>query len=146
MGDINGLCQLAHAATFQSYRALNHILGRTDNIDINIIPAAVFTSPEVATVGLSEENAEAKNIPYSTHKAFYRANGKALSMGAEEGILKLLTDKDDIIIGCHIMGEHAADMIHEAALLIQNHTTLSQLSNCIHAHPSLSEIYLAAAE
>lgn len=146
VGDINGLCQLAHAATFQSYRALNHILGRTDNIDFNIIPAAVFTSPEVATVGLSEENAEAKNIPYSTHKAFYRANGKALSMGAEEGILKLLTDKDDIIIGCHIMGEHAADMIHEAALLIQNHTTLSQLSNCIHAHPSLSEIYLAAAE
>lgn len=146
VGDINGLCQLAHAATFQSYRALNHILGRTDDIDFNIIPAAVFTSPEVATVGLSEENAGAKGIPYSTHKAFYRANGKALSMGAEEGMMKLLTDNDGAIIGCHIMGEHAADMIHEAALLIRNHITLSQLRNCIHAHPSLSEIYLASTE
>ncbi len=146
VGDVNGLCQLAHAATFQSYRALNHILGKTDNIDFDIIPAAVFTSPEVATVGLSEEQAEAKGIPYSTHKAFYRANGKALSMGAEEGLIKILTDNDGIIIGCHILGEHAADIIHEAALLIRNRATLSQLKDCIHAHPSLSEIFLAATE
>lgn len=146
VGDINGLCQLAHAATFQSYRALNHILGRTDTIDFNVIPAAVFTSPEVATVGLSEEAAEAQGIPYSTHKAFYRANGKALSMGAEEGLVKLLTDNDGVIIGCHILGEHAADLIHEAALLIRRRATLHELGDSIHAHPSLSEILLAAAE
>lgn len=146
VGDVNGLCQLAHAATFQSYRALNHMLGKTDEIDFDIIPAAVFTSPEVATVGLSEESAEAKGIPYSTHKAFYRANGKALSMGSEEGMVKLLTDNDGIIIGCHILGEHAADLIHEAALLIRNRATVSQLQDCIHAHPSLSEIVLSAAE
>ncbi len=144
VGDVNGLCQLAHAATFQSYRALNHILGKTDDINFDIMPAAVFTSPEVATVGLSEEQAEAKGIPYSTHKAFYRANGKALSMGAEEGLIKILTDNDGIIIGCHILGEHAADIIHEAALLIRNRSTLEQLKDCIHAHPSLSEIFLAA--
>lgn len=146
VGDINGLCQLAHAATFQSYRALNHILGRGDDIDFDVVPAAVFTSPEVATVGLSEENAEAGGIPYSTHKAFYRANGKAMSMGAEEGMVKLLTDNEGIIIGCHIMGEHASDLIHEAALLIRNHATLSQLGDTIHAHPSLSEIFLSATE
>ncbi len=146
VGDVNGLCQLAHAATFQSYRALNHILGKTDDIDFDIMPAAVFTSPEVATVGLAEEQAEAKGIPYSTHKAFYRANGKALSMGAEEGLIKILTDNDGIIIGCHILGEHAADIIHEAALLIHNRATLEQLKDCIHAHPSLSEIFLAATE
>lgn len=146
VGDINGLCQLAHAATFQGYRALNHILGRTDGIDFDIVPAAVFTLPEVASVGLSEESAETKGISYSTHKAFYRANGKALSMGAEEGMAKLLADDNGVIIGCHIIGEHAADIIHEAALLIRNHTTLSQLGDSIHAHPSISEIFLATAE
>lgn len=146
VGDINGLCQLAHAATFQGYRALNHILGRTDGINFDIMPAAVFTMPEVASVGLSEESAETKGISYSTHKAFYRANGKALSMGAEEGMAKLLADDNGVIIGCHIIGEHAADIIHEAALLIRNHATLSQLSDSIHAHPSISEIFLATAE
>ncbi|MCM1371371.1 MAG: dihydrolipoyl dehydrogenase [Bacteroides sp.] len=146
VGDINGLCQLAHAATFQGYRALNHILGKTDDIDFDIIPAAVFTLPEVASVGLSEESAEAKGISYSTHKAFYRANGKALSMGEEEGVVKLLTDTNGIIIGCHIIGKHAADIIHEAALLIRHRATLSQLSDSIHAHPSISEIFLATVE
>lgn len=146
VGDINGLCQLAHAATFQGYRALNHILGKTDDIDFDIIPAAVFTLPEVASVGLSEESAEAKGISYSTHKAFYRANGKALSMGTEEGMTKLLVDNNGIIIGCHIIGEHAADIIHEAALLIRHRATLSQLSDSIHAHPSISEIFLATVE
>lgn len=146
VGDINGLCQLAHAATFQGYHALNHILGKTDDIDFDIIPAAVFTLPEVASVGLSEESAEAKGISYSTHKAFYRANGKALSMGTEEGMTKLLVDNNGIIIGCHIIGEHAADIIHEAALLIRHRTTLSQLSDSIHAHPSISEIFLDTVE
>lgn len=146
VGDINGLCQLAHAATFQGYRALNHILGKTDDIDFDIIPAAVFTLPEVASVGLSEESAEAKGISYSTRKAFYRANGKALSMGTEEGMTKLLVDNNGIIIGCHIIGEHAADIIHEAALLIRHRATLSQLSDSIHAHPSISEIFLATVE
>ncbi len=146
VGDVNGLCQLAHAATFQSYRALNNILGKTDDINFNIIPAAVFTSPEVATVGLSEEAAEAKGIPYSTHKAFYRANGKALAMGAEEGLVKILTDSSGIIIGCHILGEHAADIIHEAAMLMRSRSTLADLKHGIHAHPSLSEILLSAAE
>lgn len=147
VGDVNGLCQLAHAATFQSYRALNHILGQTDRIDFDTVPAAVFTRPEVATVGLSEEEAEARGIPYSTHKAFYRANGKALSMGTEEGMVKLLTDTaTGSIIGCHILGEHAADLIHEAALLVRQRSTLAQLGDCIHAHPSLSELFLGATE
>ncbi len=147
VGDVNGLCQLAHAATFQSYRALNHILSRTDRIDFDTVPAAVFTRPEVATVGLSEEEAETRGIPYSTHKAFYRANGKALSMGTEEGMVKLLTDTaTGSIIGCHILGEHAADLIHEAALLVRQRSTLAQLGDCIHAHPSLSELFLGATE
>jgi len=100
----------------------------------------------VATVGLSEEAAEAKGIPYSTRKAFYRANGKALAMGAEDGIVKILADEEGHILGCHILGEHAADLIHEAAALMKSGATLHTLADSIHAHPSLSEILLGAAE
>lgn len=83
IGDVNGLCQLAHAATFQGRRALNHILGRKDNIRFDLIPSAVFTSPQLASVGLREEDVtEHKPLVY---KSFYRANGRALSMDADEG-------------------------------------------------------------
>lgn len=146
VGDVNGLCPLAHAATFQSYRALNHILGRKDNLRLDLVPAAVFTSPEAAMVGLTEENAVSAGISYSAHKSFYRANGKALAMDAEDGMVKLLTDADDNVIGAHILGEHAADLIHEIALLMKMGGKRSQLAELIHAHPSLSELVLAAAE
>ncbi len=143
VGDVNGLCQLAHAATFQSYRALNHILGKADGIRFDIVPAAVFTVPEVAMVGLTEEQCEERGIGYTAHKSFYRANGKALSMDESEGIVKILTDESDKVIGCHILGAHASDLIHEISLLMNFGGTLSQLTDCIHAHPSLSEIFLA---
>lgn len=147
VGDVNGLCQLAHAATFQSYRALNHLLGRTDDICLDIVPAAVFTTPEAAMVGLTEEEATARNIAFTTRKAFYRANGKALAMGAaDDGLVKLIIDNEERIIGCHILGAHASDLIHEAAMLIKQQTPLSALKDCIHAHPTLSEILLNAAE
>ena len=146
VGDVNGKCQLAHAATFQSYRALNHIMGCEDSINFDIMPAAVFTTPEVASVGLSEEVAEAQGIKYTARKAFYRANGKALAMGADEGLVKVLVDEQQKIIGCHILGEHASDMIHEASTLMNAGATLHQLASNIHAHPSLSEILLACAE
>ena len=146
VGDVNGKCQLAHAATFQSYRALNHIMGCEDSINFDIMPAAVFTTPEVASVGLSEEAAEAQGIKYTARKAFYRANGKALAMGADEGLVKVLIDEEQKIIGCHILGEHASDMIHEASTLMNAGATLHQLVSNIHAHPSLSEILLACAE
>lgn len=140
VGDINGICQLAHAATFQSYRALHHIMGVSDNIKFDIMPAAVFTHPELSTVGFTEEKAISQNIPYTTHKCFYRTNGKALTMDAEDGIIKILTDNENKIIGCHILGEHAADIIHEVVQLMQNSGSLNDLKQTIHAHPSLSEI------
>lgn len=140
VGDINGICQLAHAATFQSYRALHHIMGVSDNIKFDIMPAAVFTHPELSMVGFTEEKAISQNIPYTTHKCFYRTNGKALTMDAEDGIIKILTDNENKIIGCHILGEHAADIIHEVVQLMQNSGSLNDLKQTIHAHPSLSEI------
>ncbi len=146
VGDVNGLCQLAHAATFQAYHALNHILGKKDGIRLDIVPAAVFTVPEAAAVGLTEEACEAQGIAYTVHKAFYRANGKALAMDADDGIVKLLADSEGKLLGAHILGAHAADLIHEAALLMSMDGTVPQLSEVIHAHPTLSELVMNATE
>ena len=149
VGDVNGLCQLAHAATFQSYRALNHVLGEADKIDLSIIPAAVFTTPEAAMVGLTEEACEAKGISYKALKSMYRANGRALSMAAEEGLVKILvateSEEEGTILGAHILGAHASDMIHEIAVLMNQGARIADLADMVHAHPSLSEIILAAA-
>lgn len=146
VGDVNGLCPLAHAATFQSYRALNHISGCTDTIRLDIIPAAVFTVPELSSVGMTEEDCTANAIDYVVHKAFYRANGKALSANASEGLVKILTKQNGEIIGASVLGLHASDLIHEITVAMNFKATISQLRNIVHAHPTLSEIVLAAAE
>ena len=141
IGDVNNRCPLAHAATFQGRRALHHILGHTDGIDFTLVPSVVYTQPNLAQVGLREEDF-ADGKPTAV-KAFYRANGRALTMGAEEGMVKLLFDADDHLRGAHILGEGAAEMIHEAAVLIAEGATRSRLHDIIHAHPTLSEMYLA---
>lgn len=140
IGDVNGRQMLAHAAEMQAVRAVNHIMGRTDGIRFDIMPAAVFTMPEVAGVGVTEEVCKAKGTAYSCKKSFYRANGKALAMGETEGLLKLLVDDNDRIIGCHVMGAHAADIVQEAAVLMHYNATLSQLCDITHIHPTLGEI------
>ena len=142
IGDVNGLCQLAHAATFQGRRALNHILGRKDNIRFDLIPSAVFTSPQLASVGLREEDVtEHKPLVY---KSFYRANGRALSMDADEGFLKIVCNEEGRVLGVHIMGEQASELIHEATVLMNLGGTISQLGDGFHARPTLSEMYRAA--
>ena len=146
VGDVNGLSPLAHAATFQSYRALNHITGQTDNIKFNIIPAAVFTDPELASIGLTEDECDKKEIPCTIHKSFYRANGKALTIGASEGLVKIITSPNGLILGAAILGQHASDLIHEVAVIMNYGGTLDQLKDIIHAHPTLSETILSAAE
>lgn len=145
IGDVNGKMMLAHAATFQGYRAINHILGKEDLINFDIMPAAIFTYPEAASVGISEENAKQAGLDYSCGKGFYRANGKALSMGETEGLLKLIADKDGKIIGCHVFGEHAADLVQEVTSLMNKNATVEDLKNIIHIHPTVGEILLSAA-
>ena len=145
IGDINGRCQLAHAATFQGRRALNHILGRTDGIRLDIMPAAVFTAPEAASVGLTLEEAQAQGIGAAVGKAFFRANGKALAMGQSEGLVKLVATSDGRLLGCHILGPHAADLVQEVAALMRLNGTVKDLSETVHAHPTLGEVVLEAA-
>ncbi len=140
IGDVNGICPLAHAATAQGRCALYHILGKDGAPDLQLVPAAVFTVPEVAMVGHTEETASAAGLEYSIRKAFYRANGKSLSMGESEGIVKILVGPDGLLLGAHVLGAHAADLIHELALAMHTKMGVERIQSLIHAHPSLSEI------
>ena len=152
IGDVNGKQMLAHAAEMQAVRAVNHILGRKDNIRFDIMPAAIFTEPEAASVGPTEDALKASTTPgalasdYSCRKSFWRANGKALAMGETEGMLKLFSDVDDRIIGCHAYGAHSADIVQEVSALMCRDTTVAQLRDMVHIHPTLNEILKAATD
>lgn len=140
IGDVTGGMMLAHTAKYQGLRALNDFCGQSDSIDFGVTPAVVFTDPEVATVGRSEEELKEQGVAFKAHKAFYRANGKAVSEGASDGLCKLLVGEDGRILGCHLLGAHAADLVHEAAALIALGVPVSRARDLIHAHPSFSEI------
>ncbi|MBR1461977.1 MAG: dihydrolipoyl dehydrogenase [Prevotella sp.] len=145
IGDVNARCMLAHAATFQGIHAVNHILNITDNIRLDIMPSAIFTYPEAASVGLSEDQCKQQGIDYTCKKGYYRANGKALAMNETDGLLKLIADSEGKIIGCHAYGAHAADMIQEASALMCRETTVQQLAEMVHIHPTLGEILVDTA-
>ena len=148
IGDVNGRQMLAHAATAQGRHAVNRILGLEDRIRFDIMPAAVFTRPEVASVGLTEELVRSQFPDYTTHKGFYRSNGKAQAIEATEGLVKIICDgkqPDSKIVGCHVMGANATAIVQEMAALMNFDVTLEQLRDIIHIHPTLNEVLLQAA-
>lgn len=142
IGDVNGRCMLAHAAIMQGMRCVNHILGRADNIRLDIIPSAVFTNPEAAAVGLTESQCKDAGMEYSVRKTPYRANGRAVADEADGGLLKLLTDGDGRLIGCHACGQHAADIVQEATALMNMGYTVGQLNEITHIHPTIAELLM----
>lgn len=145
IGDVNGKMMLAHVASFQGVRVLNHIQGKDDHIRFDLVPAAVFTVPEVATVGMTEAQCESQGMDYSVFKSLYGANGKAVAMEATDGFCKLLVDNaTHRMLGCHIIGAHSSDIIHEVTALINLGATIEQARDIIHAHPTLSEIFQLA--
>ena len=152
IGDVNGRQMLAHAAEMQAVHAVNHIMGKKDGIRFDIMPAAIFTSPEAACVGPTEDQLKESGIPYECRKSFWRANGKALAMGETEGMLKLfITPLSEgqgggSILGCHAYGAHSADIVQEVSALMCRDTTIWQLRDIIHIHPTLGEILKAATE
>ena len=146
IGDVNGRQMLAHAAEMQAMRVVNHIVGKSDGIRFDVMPAAIFTKPEAACVGVSEDQLKEQGVDYKCHKSFWRANGKALAMNESEGLLKLLADTDGRILGCHAFGAHAADIIQEVSVLMCRDTTVYQLRDMVHIHPTLSEVLKAAVE
>ena len=140
IGDVNARQMLAHAATFQGFRAVNHILGKKDFIRFDIMPAAIFTYPEAACVGKTEDQCKNDGINYSTRKGFYRSNGKALSMDETEGMIKILIREDGLLLGAHAYGAHAADLIQELSALMNREARIDEIRDIIHIHPTLSEI------
>lgn len=146
IGDCNARQMLAHAAEMQAVHVVNQILGKPDGICFDIMPAAIFTEPEAACVGPTEDQLKEQGIAYECRKSFWRANGKALAMGETEGMLKLFVSPNGQILGCHAFGAHAADIIQEVSVLMCKHTTITELADMVHIHPTLSEILKAAAE
>lgn len=142
IGDVNGKQMLAHAASFQGLHVLNHIMNKQDKIRFDIMPAAVFTYPEAGSVGMSEDACKKEGIKCIVKKGFFRSNGKALAMEETEGMLKVMTDENGKIIGCHVFGAHSADITQQVAVLMNNDATLNDLRDIIHIHPTIGEVLL----
>ena len=144
IGDVNGRQMLAHAAEMQAVHVVNQILRRKDDIRFDIMPAAIFTEPEAACVGPTEDQLKELGVAYECRKSFWRANGKALAMDETEGMLKLFSAADGRLLGCHAFGAHAADIVQEVSVLMCRDTTIGQLRDMVHIHPTLGEILLSA--
>ncbi len=145
IGDINGKMMLAHAATFQGIVALDHIMGVENNIDLSVMPAAVFTTPEAASVGMTEDECKEAGRYVKCLKSFFRANGKAVTMAQTDGFCKLVVDAETgEILGCHLFGPHASDIVQEACALISRKATIEQFKDIIHTHPTLTEVLQSA--
>lgn len=153
VGDANGRMMLAHAATAQGRKALNHILGLVDRTDLDVMPSAVLTIPEAASVGLTAADCAAGGIGCREYKSFFRSNGKALCLGETDGFCKIVTSVQssgasdsadtvsETVVGCHLYGPHAADLIAEMTAVIACRASLEQFRSIIHAHPTLSEVF-----
>lgn len=140
IGDVNGLCMLAHAATAQGMKLLG------EDVNLSVIPAAVFTTPECAMAGATEEQCKEAGRNVAVAKIPFRGNGKALAMGEADGLVKMIVDRDTRrIAGCHICGPHAADLIQEVSTVMSNDGTIDAILRAVHGHPTLGEAVQAAA-
>lgn len=141
IGDVNARMMLAHAATMQGLHVVNHILGIADNIRLDIMPAAIFTNPEAACVGKTEDQLKAEGVEIEVRKKMYRTNGRALAMNEAEGYIKLcVSATDGTILSCHAFGAHSADIVQEVSALMCKNTTLHELHEMVHIHPTLGEM------
>ncbi len=147
IGDVTGRVLLAHVASRQGIVAVENIMGGDSRMDYDGVPAAIFTMPEIGSVGLREQDAAARGIPVKTGRFPYRGLGKAHAMGEIVGLFKVVADaKTDKVLGVHICGAHASDLVHEGALAIRMGATSRQLGSMVHAHPTLAEGLLEATE
>jgi len=145
IGDVNSRgIQLAHVASAQGEYVVERILGENPDINLDVYPSCVFTMTEVAQVGFTEEKLKEMGREYKVSKFMFSANGKAVTLGEAEGIVKIIASPDDMILGVHILGPHANDLIHEGALAIANKLDAKAITRTIHAHPTLSEAFSEA--
>jgi dihydrolipoamide dehydrogenase len=156
IGDVTGKAMLAHVASAQGKVAVEHILGHRTSMRYDVVPAGIFTLPEIGRVGLTEAQARERSEASAEAPSGgglkigrfrYTALGKAQATGDTTGFCKVIARADNgKILGVHIVGAHAADLIHEAAMAMQLGATVSQVADMIHAHPTLAEGIMEAAE
>jgi dihydrolipoamide dehydrogenase len=145
-GDVTGGVLLAHKASAEGIVAAENALGKTSTMDYKVIPSCIFSHPEVASVGLSEKKAKEEGARIKVGKFPFRALGKAQALGRFEGLVKIVADAEsDEILGVHIIGPQATDLIAEGALALRMEATVEDLARTIHAHPTLSEAMMEAA-
>ena len=145
VGDVTGKMMLAHTAAAQGTVAVDNILGHPRSIDYRSIPAATFTHPEISSVGLSEADAQAlaakDGFELGSVRSYFKANSKALAELESDGLMKLLFNKTTgEVLGAHIYGLHAADLIQEIANAVARRQCVQHLANEVHTHPTLSEV------
>jgi dihydrolipoamide dehydrogenase len=145
IGDVAGKWLLAYTASAEGAVAAANSLGRETEIDYAGVPNAIFTKPEVASVGLRQQQAEKEGIDIKTGQFLFRVLGKAMAENEIEGLVKVIADaKNDKVLGVHIIGAHATELIHECALAVRMGLTATELGNAFHAHPVLSEAIMEA--
>lgn len=146
IGDVSGRMQLAHAATSQAMYAVEHALKGEEKIEEIVIPGVIFTSPEVALVGLAESEAKKLGMAVNTGKFYFRGLGKALASNETEGFAKIVADPaTDRILGAQCVGPHATDLISEMVVAVREELTVEELGNTVHAHPTFAEVWMEAA-
>ncbi len=147
IGDVVGGLMLAHVASREGIVAAENAMGGDSQINYDVVPSAIFTSPEIASVGLRERDAVQKGIKVKVGRFLFRALGKAHAIGEITGLIKLVADEGtEKLLGAHIIGPHASDLIHEVALAIENGLSARDIARTIHAHPTLSEGIMETAE
>ncbi len=146
IGDIVPGPMLAHRASREGIVAAERIAGLPSAMDARAIPSVVYTEPQLASVGLSEEEARARGIAYRVGKFPWVANGRALTYGVNVGFAKILTDEQDVVIGVHIVGPEASSLIGEGVLAVEMAATAEDIGLSVHPHPTLSEALMEAAE
>ncbi|MDT3415686.1 MULTISPECIES: dihydrolipoyl dehydrogenase [Brevibacillus] len=147
IGDIVAGPALAHKASYEGKVAAEAIAGHPSEVDYKAIPAVVFSDPEIASVGISEREAKEQGIDYVAGRFPFAANGRALSVNAGEGFVKLIAEKGtNLVLGAQIVGPEASNIIAEIGLAIEMGATLEDIELTIHAHPTLGEVTMEAAE
>lgn len=147
VGDVVGGMLLAHVASREGIVAAENACGKEARMDYSTVPAAIFTHPEIGSVGLREFQAAERGIKVKTGRFQFRALGKAHAMGEISGFIKIIAEPDtDRILGAHIIGPHASDLVHECALAMKAGLKVKDVADTIHAHPTLSEGIMEAAE
>jgi dihydrolipoamide dehydrogenase len=147
IGDIIATPALAHVASAEAIHCVEHICGlNPDAVDYTTIPSCIFTSPEVASVGMTEAQVKAQGIEYKVGKFPYTASGKATAAGERDGFVKLLFDADEKLLGAHFVGHNVTEMIGEPTLAKVLGVNAHRIARTIHAHPSMHEAVMEAAE